>query len=68
MKARSSVSVEFLPPTSPISPPTEMVMPFGSSPRMKAVSSAQRRVFSACCSGMVALLKSTSVLVSTSML
>ena len=67
-KAVNSSAVEFLPPTSPISPPTETVTPWGSCLRMNAVTSAQTRLLSACCSACVGLDRSTSVEVSTSML
>jgi hypothetical protein len=40
--ARSSSSVEFCLPTSPISPPTDTVMSTGSTSRMSAVISAAR--------------------------
>ena len=53
MKAASSSTVEFFPPTSPISPPTDTVTPSGSRPRTWAVNSAVRRAFSACCSARV---------------
>jgi hypothetical protein len=57
-----------LPPTSPISPPTDTVTPLGSCWRMKAVKSAARLTFTSCCSSSVALSRSTSVDVSMSML
>jgi len=40
MKASRSATVLFSLPTSPISPPTEMVMPSGSTLRIASVSSA----------------------------
>jgi len=40
MKILNSSTVVFFPPTSPISPPTETVIPAGSMLRISAVSSA----------------------------
>jgi len=66
--ATSSSAVEFLPPTSPISPPTDTVVPAGSCLRMNVAISAHTRAFAACCSACVGCDRSTSVEVSTSML
>ena len=68
MKASNSSGVEFLPPTSPISPPTEIVTPSGSCARMKAVSSAHTSPFFCCCASCPGWERSTRVELSTSML
>ena len=53
MKPCSSSTVCCASPTSPISPPTETVIPAGSRSRMKRVSSAVWRALSVCCSSTV---------------
>ena len=68
MNTRSSWTSLFLPPTSPISAPTETVTPSGSRSRMNLVVSAARSKLTRCCSSSVGCDRSTSVDVSTSML
>ena len=68
MNARSSSTVLFLLPTSPISPPTETSTPLGWTWRMKAVISAAMVKLFRCCSSSVGLLRSTRVEESMSML
>ena len=57
MYACSSCTSEFLPPTSPISPPTDTVTPFGSCCRMNAAKSAASVTLTSCCSSSVGLLE-----------
>ena len=67
IKALRSSTVLFLLPTSPISPPTEIVIPSGSRLRMNLVISAVTQQFFSCCSSRVSLSKSTRVEASMSM-
>ena len=67
MKARNSSGVETSLPTSPISPPIEIVTPFGSRARMKRVKCAAFSKFCRCWRASVGWDMSTSVEVSMSM-
>src|SRR5450830_651437 len=67
MKARNSSGVETSLPTSPISPPIEIVTPFGSRARMKRVKRAAFSKFCRCWRASVGWDMSTSVDVSMSM-
>ena len=66
MYARNSSGVEFSLPTSPISPPTEIGIPFGSRSRMYFVNRAHSVALTSCCASSVGFERSTSVDVSMS--